>query len=72
MKSNISANDGLFKIHRSYTPEEVLAAGGTTAFALKTGKTNEELIKVLENCPPVEPFSKEEWDRMMIQLEKDK
>jgi hypothetical protein len=40
MKSNVSANEGLFKTHKSYTPEEILAAGGTTAFGRKTAKIN--------------------------------
>jgi len=38
MKSNISTNEGLFKTHKSYTPEEIFAAGGATAFGLKMGK----------------------------------
>ena len=72
MKSNISKKEGLFKTHKSYTPEEVLAAGGTTAFALKMGKTNEALIKALENAAPIEPFTDEEWADLLIQLGKDK
>jgi hypothetical protein len=71
MKSNIS-NKGLFKTHQSYTPEEVFAAGGTTAFALKNGKTNEKLIQALKNAPPIEPFTQEEWDSLMTQVGNDK
>jgi len=72
MKQNISINSGLFKTHKSYSPEEILAAGGTTAFALKMGKDNESLIKALENSPPIEPFSDEEWADLMDQVAKDK
>jgi hypothetical protein len=72
MKSNISANEGLFKTHKSYTPEEVLAAGGTTAFGRKRNKNNLTLIKVLQNAPKPEPFTEEEWTDLMSDLEKDK
>ncbi len=72
MKANISNNGSLFKAHKSYTPEEVFAAGGTTAFGLKMNKNNEALIKALENAPTPEPFTQEEWDDLMVQLEKDK
>lgn len=72
MKSNISENKSLFKTHRSYSVEEILAAGGATAFGRKTGKNNEGLIKALESCPPIEPFSKEEWDNLMVEVAKDK
>ncbi|HWZ16449.1 MAG TPA: hypothetical protein VNW95_14515 [Mucilaginibacter sp.] len=72
MKSNISANKGLFKMHKSYTPEEILAAGGTTAFALKMGKDRDSLIKALENAAKPEPFTDKEWADLMADLEKDK
>ncbi len=71
MKSNVSANKSLFKTHKSHTPEEVFAAGGATAFGIKTGKNNETLIKALESLPKPEPFTKEEWDDLMADLEKD-
>ena len=72
MKPGISANEGLFKTHRSYTPEEIFAAGGTTAFGRKRQKDNESLIRALENAQPIEPFTDEEWDDLMKQLERDK
>lgn len=72
MKSNISANKSLFRTHKSYSPEEVLAAGGTTAFGLKTGCDNETLIKALENAPKPEPFTDEEWAQLMDDLANDK
>jgi hypothetical protein len=72
MKQDTSSKKGLFKTHKSYTPEEIFAAGGATAFGRKSGKNNETLIKALKSAQPVEPFSKEEWDDLMADLEKDK
>jgi hypothetical protein len=72
MKSGITKNGESFRSHESYSPEEVLAAGGTTAFGLKAGKNNSTLIKALEEAPPIEPFTEEEWTDLLDQLEKDK
>jgi hypothetical protein len=35
MKKEVIENKDLFKTIKSYSPEEIFAAGGTTAFALK-------------------------------------
>jgi len=72
MKSNISTNGDSFKSHKAYSPEEILSAGGATAFSRKTDKNNAKLIKALEGAPTVEPFTKEEWDNLVNQLDKDK
>ena len=72
MKSKISENKSLFSTHKSYTPEEVFAAGGTTTFGLKTKKNKAEIIKALENAQPVEPFTEQEWADLMTQLANDK
>ena len=72
MKSKTSENKSLWKTHKSYTPEEVFAAGGTTAFGLKMGKNNETLINALKNAPPIEPFSDEEWAKLMDEVARDK
>ncbi len=72
MKSHIPANNEAFKTHKSYSPKEILSAGGTTAFGLKTGKNNSKLITALENAPQVEPFTNKEWNDLVNQLEKDK
>lgn len=72
MKAKISNSERYLKTHQSFTPEEVLAAGGTTAFGRKREKENQESIKALETGIPVEPFTDEEWDSLMKQLEKDK
>ncbi len=65
-------NDYVFKTNKSHSPEEVLAAGGTTAFALKHGKTVEALMEALKNAAPIEPFSDEEWADLMEQVARDK
>jgi len=72
MKPGISKNEGLFKIHKSYSPEEIFAAGGATAFGRKSGKNNETLIKALKSAQPIEPFTDEEWNDLLADLEKDK
>jgi hypothetical protein len=72
MKPNISASNSLFKTHKSYTPEEILSAGGTTAFGLRMGKDRDSLIKALEKAPKPEPFTDEEWVDLMDDLEKDR
>jgi hypothetical protein len=35
MKPDISANEGLFKTHKSYSPEEIFAAGVRQLLAVK-------------------------------------
>jgi len=72
MKTNISEKKSVWKTHKSYTPEDVFAAGGTTAFGLKMGKNNETLVKALQNAPPIEPFTDEEWADLLSELERDK
>ena len=72
MGSNkVSAGNSLFRSHKSHSVQEILDAGGTTAFGIKSGKNNETLIAALEKLPPVD-FSDEEWDDLMKQLENDK
>jgi hypothetical protein len=61
-----------WKTHKSYTPEEVLAAGGTTAFGLKNQKIKLEALKAIENAPPIEFFSDEEWAKLMDEVARDK
>jgi len=72
MKSDQTTNSGLFRTHKTVSPEQIIAAGGTTAFGLKTGKNNESVIKALENSPKPEPFSKDEWKDLLDQIAKDK
>jgi hypothetical protein len=62
-----------FKTHQSYSPEEVFAAGGTTAFAHKIGKTYQNMMDAIKNAPNFDvEFTDEEWDIMMEQLKNDK
>jgi len=72
MKPEISDNESLWKAHKSYTPEEVLAAGGTTAFAQKRTEETEAAIEALKNAPPIEPFSDEGWAKLMDEVTRDK
>jgi len=72
MKLNTSEKINGFSTHKSYTPQEILAAGGTTAFALKHGKTTESLIKALESVGMTEPFTEEEWKDFLLEMDIDK
>ena len=71
MKPKIT-NKNPFRTHHSVSPEEIIAAGGTTAFGIKSGKNNQSIIKALENSPKPEPFTEEEWDSLIEQLANDK
>ena len=70
MKPHIT--DKAFETLNTVTPEEIIAAGGPTAFGLKTGKNNETLKKALKNSPSPEPFTEEEWASLMEQMANDK
>lgn len=71
MKSNIINKTG-FRTHNSVSPEEIFAAGGATVFGRKSGKTNQTIIKALENTPEAEPFTEEEWNKTLKQLRDSK
>jgi hypothetical protein len=60
-----------FRTHESYSPEEVFAAGGTTAFAIKKGKTAQAFRDSIKNAPEAD-FTDEEWDIIQEQLKNDK
>lgn len=62
MKSNTPTNNEAynFKMHKSHSIEEVLAAGGATAFGLKTGKNSQKLLEALKSSPKIDPFTDEE------------
>ncbi len=60
-----------FSTIKSYSVEEILAAGGTSAFAAKIGKSPEKLLDTIQNIQqPI--FTDEEWDDLMEQLKNDK
>ena len=61
-------NTALFKEHKTYTPQEVLAAGGATAFGRKSGKDMHALIRNLQKAPVAEPFTNDEWEQTLLQL----
>lgn len=71
MKTNLTG-EGAFRTHKSVSPEEIIAAGGTTAFGIKAGKNNETLKKALKNSSEPEPFTEEEWASLMDQMANDK
>ncbi len=61
----------IFSNVKSYSVEEILAAGGTSAFAAKMEKSPEKLLETIQNIP--QPFfSDEEWDFLMEQMSNDK
>jgi hypothetical protein len=62
----------IFKTHESYSPEEIFAAGGTTAFAIKKGKTAQNFLEGLNEIPKIEKFSDEEWNNLIEHLKNDK
>ena len=61
----------IFKTHESYSPEEIFAAGGTTAFAIQKGKTGKALRESVKNAPEAD-FSDEDWDDLLEQLKNTK
>jgi len=71
MKTNLTGK-GTSRTHKSVSPEEIIAAGGTTAFGIKAGKNNETLKKALKNSPEPEPFTEEEWAGLLKQMANDK
>jgi hypothetical protein len=73
MKSFVdTANSGSFRTHKAYSPEEILAAGGATAFSRKSYKNNQKLIDSLKESPAIEPFTNKEWNDLSSQLDQDK
>jgi hypothetical protein len=67
-----SSPKSLFRTHKAFSPEEILAAGGATAFGRKSGKDNSKLVERLKNAPEVEPFSENEWSDTLKQLQDNK
>ncbi len=73
MKDKITSPEArLFRTHKAYSPEEILAAGGATAFGRKSGKNNLKLAETLKQAPDAEPFSDEEWRQTLQQLHDSK
>jgi hypothetical protein len=72
MKPGHNSNKGPFRTHTTVSPEQIMTAGGTTAFGLKAGKNNESIVKALENSAKPEPFTDEEWNDLLTQMANDK
>jgi hypothetical protein len=73
MKSAVdTANNGSFRTHKAHSPEEIIAAGGATAFSRKSDKNNQKLIDSLNESPAIEPFTSKEWNDLSSQLDQDK
>ncbi len=72
MKTKISEGRDTSKNIKTYSVEEILDAGGATAFATKMGKDRDSLIKSLENAGPFEPFTEKEWKEIAKILDKEK
>ena len=73
MKAKItSPAGGLFRTHQAFSPEQILSAGGATAFGRKSGKDNSKLVESLKNSPEAEPFTEDEWNATLKQLKEDK
>ena len=72
MKINrTSTNSGLRKSHESHSVEDILAAGGATAFGRQSGKNNESIIHALQKTTS-EPFTSEEWNELLNELDATK
>ena len=61
-----------FSRHRSYSINEILAAGGPDAFAEKLGKSWENLIDCLEKLPKDAFLTDEEFEDAMKTLNQSK
>ena len=62
----------LFSEFKSYSVEEIIAAGGTTAFANKLGKHPERLVEKLKNLPPDAFLTEEEVECALRMLKESK
>jgi hypothetical protein len=70
-KTLISNQEYQFKPLKAHTMDEILKAGGTTAFAHKMGKTAKSMSEALSKLPPVH-FTDDEWDKVLEDLKNDR
>lgn len=61
-----------FPRYKSYSVNEVLAAGGTTAFAEKLGKDPRKIIEELKKLPKESFLTEEEFQAAMETLRRGK
>jgi hypothetical protein len=72
MKNTTKTNEIYqFRPIKSYKPEEIIAAGGTTAFAEKMGKTGKQRMERIAKLPKV-TFTDDEWNEILEILKNDK
>jgi hypothetical protein len=57
----IGDSPSLFPKLKSYSVDEILAAGGTTAFANKMGKSAQSLLDYLKEIPKEDFLTEEEY-----------
>lgn len=57
---------------KSYSVDEILAAGGTTAFSEKIGKSGEGLLAALKKIPKEDFLTEEEFQEAMKTLNESK
>lgn len=70
-KKNVTASKDerlSFPSYKSYSVDEVLAAGGTTAFAEKLGKDPNKIIDRLKHLPKDVFLTEEEFEAAMKTL----
>ena len=70
-EKNIEVYQYSFTPLKSYSAEEILEAGGTTAFALKMGKSGKKQMEAIAEIEPIE-FSETEWSELESYLKSDK
>jgi hypothetical protein len=61
-----------FKPIKSYSVEEVLAGGGTSAFAYKMGKSPQNLVEALKDLPKESFLTNQEFDKALQILQEEK
>lgn len=65
MKTLIAEKSYIFKKFKTYSAEEILAAGGTTVFGKLTGYDPQKLYHL-----DGEPLSKEDYEKAIVMLTK--
>lgn len=61
-----------FKPIKSYSVEEVLAGGGTSAFAHRMGKSPQNLVEALKDLPEDSFLTNQEFDVALHILQEEK
>jgi hypothetical protein len=61
-----------FRTHKSYSVEEILAAGGTSAFARKMGVSGKKQMEALANHPSEDFLTDEEMETALKILRENK